>query len=164
MVDPIYVVNMPWNMVLLGGGLGGLMNAALSSNLRLMPSLAAALLPGDTRRLLRVGLLANLVASGGTVAGLAWTLSRLLDVRLSSLPSEQILLGGVLVGFLVARGLTSEVDKGVLRLAVRTAASAPAAHPEVAKAIEHAPPYAVYQITTTLVPRRRALPGSLHST
>lgn len=164
MFDPANVVALPWDAVLLSGTIGGVTNAALSSNLRILPSLTPALLPGDARRLLRVGLLVNLAASSGAVAGLAWVLVNVLDVDVLHLTTGYILAGGSLAGFLIARGLTNEVDKGVLRLAVRTAASAPAAHPEVARAIEHAPPYAVYQITTTLVPRRRALPGSLRST
>jgi hypothetical protein len=66
-------------------------------------------------------------------------------------------------GFVTARVLTSEVDKVLLRLAVRSAAAAPAAHPEIAEAIDHAPPYAVYKMAVDLAPRRRHLPpGRIH--
>jgi hypothetical protein len=64
-----------------------------------------------------------------------------------------------LVGFLTCRAVSNELDKALLRSAVRSAAVAPAAHPDVAKALERVPPYAVYELANTLAPRYRLPPG-----
>jgi hypothetical protein len=116
-------------------------------------------------RVLRVGLLVSSVVGAVASLGLLWALRGMADfdaVRADEVP-VRLIAASLFVGFVTARGLTSEVDKFLLRLAVRNAAAAPAAHPEVAEALDHAPPYAAYRIAVDLMPRRRMPPpGRIH--
>ena len=50
---------LPWDWVLLGGGLGGALNAAFSSNLRLLPSWSLDSRSIGVSRVVRVGLLVS---------------------------------------------------------------------------------------------------------
>jgi hypothetical protein len=151
-------VALPWEWVLLGGGIGGAVNALLSNNLSLLPALTLDRHGPTGTRVVRVGSLASSTVGAAAAAGVFWALRGLvdLDVALSSQVVLPLLVSSFFVGFVSARGLTSEADKALLRLAVRNAATSPAAHPQIAEAIEHAPPYAVYKLALDLVPRRRS--------
>lgn len=162
----IAVAALPWEWVSCGGGLGGALNAAISSNLRPFPSWSRTLDGYRFGPMTRVGLLASAAVGAAASVGLLWALQGM--ANFSALDGHGIplrLLGAsVFVGFITARGLTSEVDKVLLRLAVRNAAAAPAAHPQVARAIDHAPPYTVYKLAAELAPRRRPHPpGALQA-
>lgn len=160
--------NLPWSWFLFGGGLGGVISAVSVNNLRLLPSLATDEGPTGVghRRVMRIGLLLSAAVGALAPALVVAANADLLDIQAVTAESGflKVIFSSLLLGFVLARGLAAEIDKGVLRSAVRTAASAPAAHPEVARAIEYAPPYAVYQIASTLVPRRRSFPLSPIST
>jgi len=154
---------LPWDWILLGGALGGALNAASSSNLRLFPAWSLDRRGIGTSHVVRVGLLVSSAAGALGSAGV-WAVGGMatLSIRGDDLPFR-LLVASLLVGFVTARGLTSEVDKVLLRLAVRSAAAAPAVHPEIAEAIDHAPPYAVYKMAADLAPRRRHFPpGRIH--
>ena len=155
---------MPWAWILPSGALGGALNAAFSSNLRLLPSWSLDARGVGISRVIRVGLLVSSTVGAVASVGLLYALPGVdtLDLRPGEVPFR-LVMAGLFVGFVTARGLTSEVDKLLLRLAVRNAAAAPAAHPEIAQAIDHAPPYAVYRMAVDLAPRRRrSPPGRLH--
>ncbi len=158
---------LPWDWVLLGGGLGGALNAAFSSNLRLLPSWSPDARGIGASHVIRVGLLASSAVGASAAAGLLLALRGMTEfdgLRVDEVPFR-LVISSFFVGFVTARGVTSEVDKILLRLAVRNAAAAPAAHPEVALAIDHAPPYAVYNMAVELMPRRRSSPpGRIHVT
>ena len=153
-------VALPWEWVLLGGGLGGAVNAVLSNNVSLLPALTLDRHGAAGTRVVRVGSLASTAAGAVAAAGVLWALRGLLnlDVTLDSQVVGPLLASSLFVGFVSARGLTNEADKALLRVAVRNAASSPAAHPEIAEAIDHASPYTVYQLALDLVPRRRSKP------
>ncbi len=162
----IALAALPWDWVSFGGGLGGALNAATSSNLRPFPSWSVPLDGYRFGWVTRVGLLASAAVGAAASVGVLWALQDMADVnalRDHGLPLR-LVGASAFVGFITARGLTSEVDKVLLRLAVQKAASAPAAHPQIAQAIDHAPPYAVYELAAELAPRRRPRPpGALHA-
>ncbi len=157
------VATLPLEWVFIGGGLGGALNAALSSNLRLLPRWAQDARIGVSH-VVRVGLLVSSAVGATASVALLWVIWGIadLDVRTGAVPLR-LIAASLFVGFMTARGLTSEVDKMLLRLAVRSAAAAPAAHPHIAQALDHAPPYTVYQIAVELTPRGRSTPpGQVH--
>ncbi len=139
------------SLAMLGlGALGGAINALLSHNLHLWPSVVA----GGHGRLVRPGLALN-VALGALAA---------LEVSLAFRP-EGAWVGqgsgvglrpavtGILVGMLASRWLSAEVDKRLLRAAVNKACQAPAAHPDTLQTIDVAPPHEVYAAADRLMPR-----------
>lgn len=104
----------------------------------------------------RVGQLAlAALAAAGTSAGTAWMVgsaappSLWIDTRAVSAAFAFFWIGFVSVGWLAA-----ERDKRVLRRAVCSAATAPAAHPDTVEALAHASPDAVYEAVQALMPRR----------
>ena len=65
---------LPWDWVLLGGGLGGALNAVSSSNLRLFPAWARDTRGVNGGRVIRVGLLVSSTVGAATSLGLIWSL------------------------------------------------------------------------------------------
>jgi len=154
------MAGLPWDWVAMGGGLGGALSAAISSNLTPFPAWCRSLDGGRLGPMTRVGLLVSSAVGAASSLGLLLALQGTADfddVSRSGIPGR-LLAFSLVVGFLAARSLTNEVDKALLRLAVRDAASAPAAHPEVAHALDSAPPYAVYELAVGLKPRRPSSP------
>lgn len=159
------MAGLPWDWVVIGGGLGGTLSAAISSNLNPFPSWLRALDGGRFGPVTRIGLLVSSAVGAASSLGLLLALQGAADfddVAAGRVP-RRLLAFSLVVGFLAARGLTNEVDKVLLRLAVLDAATAPAAHPAVAHALDSAPPYAVYKMAAGLKPRRSATPpGRIH--
>ena len=105
-------VALPWEWVLLGGGLGGMVNAVLSNNLALLPAVTLDRRGVAGTRIVRVGLLASSAAGAAAAAGVLWALRGLvdLDVALDSEIVLPLLASSLFVGFVSARGLTNEAD------------------------------------------------------
>jgi hypothetical protein len=143
-----------WLLTITAGGIGGALNAAFSDHARLLPCVVT-LSPGRTR-VLRIGVLGNLVIGTATAMFLRW----LIQVSGASLNVDSgfslVLLGfcNLFIAFVSARWVTNEVDKLVLRKAVFKAASAPAAHPDEMGEMEMAKPYTLYVLVDRLLPRK----------
>lgn len=140
------------SLVMLGFGAGGgLLNALLTDNLRLCPSIVRVT---ARTRIVRPGLAANLglgaLAAFGAFRALAPAHPP--EAR-SSCSALLTVVGGLLVGLLAARWITNESDKRLLRAAACKASAAPAAHPDTVRAIELAPPFEVYNTADGLMPR-----------
>jgi hypothetical protein len=161
------MAGLPWDWFAMGGGLGGALSAAISSNLTPFPAWLRSLDGGRFGPMTRVGLLVSSAVGAASALGVLLALqgtAEFDDVSQGRIPGR-LLAFSLIVGFLAARSLTNEVDKVLLRLAVRDAASAPAAHPEITHALDSAPPYAVYEMAAGLKPRRPASPpGRVHVT
>jgi hypothetical protein len=139
---------------MLGGVVGGALNAALSDRTVVLPSIVT-LSPGRTR-VLRVGVAGNVI-TGTAVALLLYSVVQIAGTTLNAKSGFGLLLLGLcdlFVAFVSARWATNEVDKLVLRKAVFKAATAPAAHPDLVGAMEMAPPYTLYKLVDRLLPRR----------
>lgn len=110
-----------------------------------------------------MGLLLNCAIGAGVAALVHVSIEGVTQPTLVT-PLPILLVFSTLHGLLVARVLGSEVDKRLLRHALKNAISSPAAHPDMARAIDRATPYDVYRLALELVPRRlmtspsRALP------
>ena len=132
------------------GVMGGLVNAALTHNLNVWPRFIKS---GANRQIARPGLAINLVTSG------AGALAAFLALALEGCAVDVRTVGpgtlvAVLLGLLSARCLTDHIDKRLLREAACRACEAPAAHPDTVRAIQKAPPYAVFTAADELMPRR----------
>lgn len=150
---------LPWEWVCAGGTLGGFLNAALSGSFSLLPSWSRTDPNGTLGPVTRLGLLVNATIGALASAGLLLALRGMLDFdEMLDGVSLRLLAWSLFVGFFTTRGLTSEVDKVLLRRAARNAAAAPAAHPDVADAFDRAPAHAVYLMAVNLLPRRRSCP------
>jgi hypothetical protein len=137
------------------GAVGGVLNAAVTDNLRLLPTFVKG--SRSLPRLLRIGLTGNLSVAALASTLCAWALmgsaSRTLQEGDHMLT---MLLASVCIGFAAARLATDEVDKRLLHQAVCKASAAPAAPPDTVRAIETADPWVVYTTTTELTPPRLA--------
>jgi hypothetical protein len=143
-----------WLVSLVLGGTGGVLNAVLSDRARVLPSFVT-LSPGRTR-IVRIGILGNIVTGAATAGGL-YGVIQLAGTNLATTSSFGLALLGfcdLFVAFLSARWLTNEVDKLVLRKAVFKAVSAPAAHPDAVGEMQMASPYALYIFVDRLLPRQ----------
>jgi hypothetical protein len=135
----------------LAGAAGGLLNAAMSHNLFLLPFRvppAGVVMPG---------LVANVVAGGcASVAGVL-AFSGAVGPPTSPAGSLALTIAAALVaGGLAARWLTSAADMRLLRAAASCACAAPAAHPDTARSMEVAPPYEAFRTAAELAPKFRS--------
>lgn len=137
------------------GAAGGVINAAVTDNLRLLPSFVKS--AHRFSRLLRMGLAGNLTIGAAASQLCAWALAVPPAEQLYGAASPLTLgLASLVIGFAAARLATDEIDKRLLHQAVCQASAAPAATPETVKAIESAQPWHVYTTTTRLRPPRLA--------
>jgi hypothetical protein len=145
-------VHHAWVWVGIAGAAGGVVNAWVSDNRFFWPSRIAA---SPRLRIVRPGLAVNAVIGAfaslmGVWAFTAAACARL-DVPIATDPIAVI--GAVVVGSLVSRLVTDEVDKRLLTAAVSKACTAPAAHPDTAMAIEVSRPYFVFTTASALAPK-----------
>jgi hypothetical protein len=132
------------------GAVGGVINAALTDNLRLWPVRVSS---GSARQIGRVGLVINVITAGtGALVVIAALALQGCSVDVRTLGTGTLV--AALIGFLSARCVTDHVDKRLLREAACRACAAPAAHPDTIRAIRHATPYAVLAAADELIPRR----------
>jgi hypothetical protein len=148
------VTGVSWLVALALGGAGGALNALLSDRAHLLPSFVT-LSPGGTR-VVRIGLVGNVLIGGGVATSLWWAVQAAGGTLSANGGAGLALLGlcPLFIAFVSARWVTNEVDKLVLRKAVFKAASAPAAHPNVVEEMTVAPPYALYTLVDRQLPRR----------
>jgi hypothetical protein len=150
---PIVTVSLPWlSLALALGGVGGLLNAALTDNLRLWPSFVGSGAGG--RRAIRVGLVANVCLAAVASTACVWALAGLGSFAPTPNSGQLLALlsASVCIGFGAARLTTNEADKRLLHEAVCKASAAPAAPPDTVRAMETAQPWAIYLTTDTLMP------------
>lgn len=149
---PLDTVSLVWlALALLPGGMGGLLNAAMTDNLRPLPSFVKS---RGSSRVLRIGLAGNIVIAAAASTFCVWALwdpgppvhPLLIDRLLVLLPTSGA------IGFGAARLATNEADKRLLREAVCNASAAPAAPPATVRALETASPWVVYLTAAELMP------------
>ncbi|MEZ5416689.1 MAG: hypothetical protein R2708_05030 [Vicinamibacterales bacterium] len=138
-----------WVWVACLGGAGG----AVSAWLARQGGLAGPGRAGALGRLSHIAVAATIAA--GTAAATAWMIGG---------PSEPPLWVGpravpeslafFWIGFVTVGWIDAERDKRLLRRAVCSAATAPAAHPDTVQELAHASPDAIYEAVKALVPRR----------
>lgn len=144
-----------WVWVACLGGAGGALSAWLAARgSQRLPSGARQRPPMVVPwRLGHLAMAATVAA--GTSAATAWMVG---SVAPPSLWVETRAFSAALaffwIGFVTAGWLAAERDKRVLRRAVCSAATAPAAHPDTVEALAHASPDAVYEAVQALMPRR----------
>jgi Alpha/beta hydrolase domain containing 18 len=134
-----------WTLAVLGGAVGGSLNALLTRDLRLLPSSRAGY------GLIRLGGLAN-VALGGAIAALVFPALQAPCGAVAG-ASWSSAAGGALAGLMAARLAAGELDKRLLRDAVCKASAAPAAHPTTVARIAAARPDVVQTLADDLMPR-----------
>ena len=146
-------VQFPWLSVVPAlGAAGGLLNAAATSNLRVLPSLVRS--ARGMKPLLRIGLLGNMLVATVTSTICVWAL------RVPAAFGPDMNVGDLLlllltsgsIGFAAARLATNETDARLLREAVCRASASPAAPPDTVQAMETATPWDVFAATTSLMP------------
>jgi hypothetical protein len=140
--------------LLIVGAVGGALNALLSGDSGLLPSLRL-LSPGSTR-VLRVGVIGNAIVGCGAATGPLWAMGAS-GFTADTMSWPSFLLLGCLecfMAFVSSRWMTNEADKLVLRNAVVKAAAAPAAHPDAVGEMQVAAPYELYVLVDRLQPRR----------
>ena len=146
---------MSWLMTVALGGAAGVMNAALTGDLRLLPRVIRTTL--DRIEAVQVGLIGNVVIGG--LASIACVVAIAGAACLTSpaggLAQLETAGAAVFIGFAAARLCTSQSDTRLLRRAVCKASEAPAAHPDVVTALETARPLAIYRTANELMPRTR---------
>ena len=91
--------------------------------------------------------------AGATAAATAWMIGVAAPAIQLGAPGIPSALAFFWIGFVTAGWLAAERDKLLLRRAVCSAATAPAAHPDTVQALAHASPDAVYEAVQALVPR-----------
>lgn len=139
------------------GGAGGAVSAWLARQGG--SGLALTSLDWRTRRAVGRRHLGRVVmaaaTAGATAAATAWMIG---GADTPALPIGARDLPGALaffwIGFVTAGWMAAERDKFLLRQAVCSAATAPAAHPDTVRALAHASPDAVVEAVKALVPRR----------
>jgi len=139
-------------LALVLGGAGGLLNAAVSDNLRLLPSFVKS--SKGARHLLRIGLAGNVGVAAIANAVCLWALRvpalYLQEAQVGDLLT--VLLASVCIGLCAARLATNEADKRLLHEAVCKASAAPAAPPDRVREMETAAPWVVYTATSEMMP------------
>jgi hypothetical protein len=143
-----------WLLAVAIGAAGGGLNAFLSDRARLWPSVMT-LSPGG-RRVVRIGILGNVLTGAAVTVGLYWAIQAAGSTLNAKGGLGLVLLScsNLFIAFVSTRWVTNEVDKLFLRQAVFKAASAPAAHPDTVGQMELAPPYTLYALADRLLPRR----------
>jgi len=140
-----------WVWAGIAGAAGGVVNAWVSDNRFFWPSRIDA---SPRLRIVRPGLAVNAVI--GAFASLigVWAFTAAACAGLDVIaPDPLAVIGAVVVGTLVSRVVTDEVDKRLLTAAVSKACTAPAAHPDTALAIEVSRPYFVFTTASALAPK-----------
>jgi len=150
---PTATVSLVWlSLACAIGAGGGLLNAAVTDNLRLLPAFVKS--SRGTRHVLRIGLAGNVgvaaLASGACLWALGVSGSYGHPANAGQLLT--VLCASVCIGFGAARLATNEADKRLLHEAVCKASAAPAAPPDTVRAMETAAPWVVYTTTTELMP------------
>ncbi len=137
------------------GAAGGVVNAAVTADLRLLPTFVKS--SRRVPRLLRMGLAGNLAIAAAASQLCAWALAVPPAGQLYSAASPLALgVASFCIGFAAARLATDEIDKRLLHQAVCQASAAPAAPPDTVRVIESSQPWRVYTATTHLRPPRLA--------
>jgi hypothetical protein len=132
------------------GGAGGALNAVMTDDLRVLPSYLKTLAFGTSTTILRPGLVGNVILGAVAAVLIVWGLS---ESAARETWSFRLLGASAFSGFVTARWASGEADKQLLRCAVSRACVAPAAHPEVVRAIAAARPFKVYTLAEQLMPR-----------
>jgi hypothetical protein len=150
---PTATISAAWlTLALVLGAGGGLLNAAVTDNLRLLPAFVKSARGGT--RVLRIGLAGNVGVAALVSLTCVWALGvpGAFDQRADAGHLLTVLLTSACIGFGAARLATNEADKRLLHDAVCKASAAPAAPPETVRAMETAAPWVVYTTTTELMP------------
>src|SRR5689334_23239491 len=115
------LAGLPWDWVCFGGGLGGALNAAFSSNLKPFPAWSRSTSGPRLGHVTRIGLVVSCSVGAAASLALLWALAGMANFENleEGLMRLRLIAASVFVGFVTARGLTSEVDKVLLRRAVR---------------------------------------------
>jgi hypothetical protein len=149
-----------WVWIIMSGVVGSGLHAIATQNRRLLPArIDIGLSP---KRLVRPGLLMNLVVGGVASAGcfgLCLTSVCAASRSLKGLPLTAT-GGGVAmaIGFLAARWVTLEADNRLLRFVVFAALGTPAVHPDTVRALETASSEEICRTVEGLMPRRARHP------
>jgi hypothetical protein len=138
-----------WTWALALGAGGGAVNAVLTQDTQLFPSIMQI---APRRRLVRVGLLGSIAVAAAAAMAAIWVLTAA-DCHESSGDTVALSTAGFLVGLAASRWVTNETDKRLLRAAVCKAAAAPAADPVTIRRMEEAPPHSVLSEADRLMPR-----------
>ncbi|MGH9347724.1 MAG: hypothetical protein ACRD26_10710, partial [Vicinamibacterales bacterium] len=135
------------------GGAGGVLNAALSDNMRVLPARIRCNPDWTRRPTVCLGLLVNAGIGAAAAFALAWVfIDPAAHVGARSSTSVLRVFGaGFVVGFVAARCATNETDKWLLHAAVCAASAAPAAHPDVIRVIGKSRPFAILRIAQDLM-------------
>lgn len=137
------------------GGAGGALSAWLAGHSRSRRLAGSRLGPRRLTDLLGLGQVAAPAAiAATTAAATAWMIGSTTAPALWEGRAFPSAIAFFWIGFVTAGWLAAERDKRVLRDAVCSAATAPAAHPDTVQALAHASPDAVYEAVKALVPRR----------
>ena len=150
---PPAMVSTAWlSLALVLGAGGGLLNAAVTDNLRLLPAFVKS--SRGTRRVLRIGLAGNVgvAALASTICVWALGVPAAFDQHVDAGHLLTVLFASVCIGFGAARLATNEADKRLLHEAACKASAAPAAPPDTVRAMETAAPWVVYTTATELMP------------
>jgi len=150
---PPATVSTAWlSLALALGAGGGLLNAAVTDNLRLLPAFVKS--SRGTTRVLRIGLAGNIGVAALVSTICVWALGvpGAFDKQADVGHLLTVLLASVGIGFGAARLATNEADKGLLHEAVCKASAAPAAPPDTVRAMETAAPWVVYTTANELMP------------
>ena len=144
----------PFAWLAVAGAAGGVLNACVSQNLFLWPVRVSA---SSRLRIVRPGLVLNALVGAAASFGalLAFGGAAPAVIGASSGRMLLALVAAVVTGALAARAITNEADKRLLRAALSKACSAPAAHPDTARAMEIAPPFEVFRAACELTPHFR---------
>ena len=150
---PVVTISVSWfSLALPVGGVGGLLNALHTNNLRPWPAFATT--TARKRRVTGVGLLGNVCVASLAASLCVWGLAGL--GSFIAVPSDTQLLAllgtSLLIGFGAARLATNEADNRLLHQAVCQASAAPAAPPDTVRAMETAQPWAIYAATEQFMP------------
>jgi hypothetical protein len=140
-----------WTWALALGAGGGAVNAVLTQDTQVFPSVMQI---APRRRLVRLGLLGSVAVAASAAMALIWALTTAACLSYeSSGDTVALSAAGFLVGLAASRWMTNETDKRLLHAAVCKAAAAPAADPVTVRRMEDAPPHSVWSEADRLMPR-----------
>lgn len=126
------------------GALGAAVNAWVSDNSIPMP----VVIKRAGVRIMRPGLIVSVLV--GAMAAAAVLAPVAMSASLSGV--VPLVPAAIAISVLSARCLSNEVDKRLLRAAVKYAATSPAAHPDTIEAMTSASPYALFTIAHEKLP------------
>lgn len=142
----------PWTLVCAAAG--GLLNAVLVEDARLLPTLLPDRDEANRKCLARIGVAGNIVVS---LLGASAIVGPIVEVWAAPVPPSsrlpwEIWLAAFFTGFLAARWVTDKLDKRLLRRAAWKAAAAPAAAPHTLKGMRTASPPDMFRAAEDLTP------------